>query len=306
MFLGIDILVFWFWFKTAPFIAAGEFQNYWSFLIPLAGLVLAASFFTLMAVFVENPLLIFGTAFLGSGIPYFFVQANTTIIILFLGSLFLSFSAVYRVRQEFNLSLGFNLSRIAKSGLPIYFTISSLIISVFYFVNIKEEKNISAILPKPALSFALKKLSGPLESLSGLPDLNPDATIDEVLFKLAEKQLTEQGINLSKFPRKDMLQVIASQRQEFAKNLGIELDGQEKVGDVFYRAVSQRIENLLGPYKEYLPVASAVAFFLAFKTLTFPLYYLAFICVYFLIKIMIAVKLLTKELKKIEVQKITL
>src|SRR3989344_6460192 len=153
-----NLVIFLFWFRAAPLVAAGEFQNYGSFIIPLASLILSASLFLLAAIFVENPRLIFGAAFISAGIPYFFVPANTTIIILFLASLGLAFSAVYRVRKEFNLSLGFSLSKLAKSGLPIYFTISSLIISVFYFVNIKEEKNISALLPKSAFNFTLKIL----------------------------------------------------------------------------------------------------------------------------------------------------
>ena len=307
----INVLTFWFWFKATPLIAAGEFQNYFSLITPLAGLVLAAALFLLTAIFVENPWLVFGLTMLGSGVPYLFIPANTTIIILFFASLALAFSAIYRTRKEFNLSLGFSLSKIARAGLPIYFTISSLIISVFYFTNIREEKNISALLPKSALNFTLKKLPGSIESLSGLPTgffelLNPEATVDEALLKLIEKRLKDQNIDVSKLSHQELLQAVSSQREEFTKILEIKLEGQEKVGDVFYDMISQRIEKLFGPYKKYLPAVSAFAFFLAFKTFTLPLYYLTYLFTFLLLKIMTLSKIVTKETKQIEVEKLTL
>jgi len=301
-----NVVVFWFWFRAAPLIAAGEFQNYSNFIIPAAGLIITASLFTLAALFIENKWLTVGYTFLGFGVPYLFIQANTTVVSLLIVTLALSAFAIYRLRREFNLSLGFSLSKTAKAGLPIYFSVASLIISIFYFTNIKEEKNISAILPKSTLNFAIKKLAGPLESLTGLPDLNPDATIDETLLKLLEKQIIVQGINMAKLPREELLRALSSQKEEFSKNFGIKLSGQEKIGDVLYKAISQKIEELLGPYKKYLPVASAIAFFLAFKTLTLPLYYLTILFTFCLIKIMIAGKILTKETKQIEVEKLRL
>lgn len=290
---------------------AGEFQNYLSFITPLVGLILSASLFMLAAIFVENPWLIFIPVMISFGAPYFLVQATTTIIVLFFVSLVLTFSAVYRVRKEFNLSLGFSLSKVAKSGLPIYFTITALIISVFFFSNIKEDKAISAILPKSALNFILKNLTGPIESLSNLPKgffelLDPESTVDEVLLKLIEKQLSDQKVDISKLSQKELLQGVFSEREEFSKILGIKLNGQEKIGDVFYSIVSQRIEKLAGPYKKYLPAVSAIAFFLAFRTLTIPLYYLTFVITFFLLNIMTASKIIKKEVRQIEVEKLIL
>lgn len=289
-------------------IAAGEFQNYGNFIIPLAGLIVAASFFALAALFIENKWLIHSSTILSVGTPYLFIQANTTVVALLAITLFFSAFAVYRIRKEFIFSLGFNLSKTTKAGLPIYFTVASLLISTFYFSNITEEKALSSILPKSAVGFALKNLSGPLGSLTGLnlPALNPEATVDEVLLKLVEEELKSQGVTISRLSRPELLAAIAVQREGFAKNFGIKLKGQEKLGDILYSTISQRIEELLGPYKKYLPVASAVAFFLAFKTFTIPFYYLTTLVVFLLIKIMVWSKILRSEKQQIEVERLTL
>lgn len=304
----LNIAVFWFWFRAAPLMAAGEFQNYGNFIIPLAGLVIAASLFALAALFIENKWLIHGSIVLGIGTPYLFVQANTAVIVLLVITLLFSAFAAYRIRKEFIFSLGFSLSKTTKAGLPIYFTVASLIISIFYFSNITEEKALSSILPKSAVGFALKNLSGPLGSLTGLnlPTLKPEATVDEILLKLVEEELKSQDVAVSRLPRPELTRAIAAQREGLAKNFGIKLKGQEKLGDVLYNTISQRTEELLGPYKKYLPVASAVAFFLAFKTLTLPLYYLTILVTFFLLKVLILSKIIRSEKQQIEVEKLTI
>ena len=303
---ALNIAVFWFWFKAAPLIAEGEFQNYSSFIVPAGGLILSASLFSLVTLFTQNKWLAYASAIIAIGAPYLLVKATALILGINLASVALIILAVHRIRKEYSLSLGFSLSKTTKTGLPIYFTTASLIISVFYFGNVTEEKALSSILPKPVLNLALKNLAGPLESLSGLPSLNPDVTVDEALLKLAEKQLQDQGVNISQFPRPELLRMLASQRNELAKNFGIKLGGREKLGDVLYNTISQRIEELLGPYKKYLPAASAIAFFLAFKTFTIPLYYLTTLVTFLLIKIMVRGRILKSEKQQIEVEKLTL
>lgn len=307
----LNIAVFWFWFKAAPLLAGGEFKNYGSFIVPVGGLILSASLFSLAALFAKNKWLAYSSAVIAIGAPYMLAKATALTIGIGLASITLIILAVHRIRKEYSLSLGFSLSKTTKVGLPIYFTIASLIVSVFYFGNITEEKALSSILPKSALNFTLKNLAGPLESLSNLPRgfiefLNPESTVDEALLKLVEKQSHDQGIDITKVPRQELLRALSSQRGEFAKVLGIKLDGQQKIGDVFYNVISRRIEELLGPYKKYLPVASAIAFFLAFKTFTIPLYYLTTLVTFLLIKIMVWSKILRSEKQQIEVERLTL
>lgn len=303
----LNIAVFWFWFRAAPLLTGGEFQNYRSFIIPVGGLILSASLFSLAALFIKNKWLAYSSAVIAIGAPYLMTRATGLVAGIGLASAALIVLAIHRIRKEYSLSLGFSLSKTTKTGLPIYFTIASLIISVFYFGNITEEKALSSILPKPAIGFALKNLSGPLGTLTGLdlPALNPEATIDETIIKLVEGQLKSQGLAASQLPRQEFLSAIAAQREGLAKNLGIKLKGQEKIGDVLYGVMGQRIEELLGPYKKYLPAASAIAFFLAFKTFTIPLYYLTTLTAFLLIKIMVRSKILRSEKQQIEVEKLS-
>lgn len=300
-----NLAVFWFWFKITPLIAGGEFQNYGSFIIPVGGLILAASFFLLSAIFVKNKWLVYGSILMGLGAPYLFIPAHSISILLFVASLALAVFAVYRVRGELNFSLNFSLFKTAKAGLPIYFTVASLIISVFYLTQIQNQEPISTLFPKPALNFALDKFSGPISSLTGLPAIKPEKRVDELLYDLLREQLKAQGVSEEKIPKKELEILLAGQRDQIAKQFGIRLNGQEKAVDAFYEIVTEKVKELLGPYQQYLPLVSALAFLLAFKTLTIPLYYVTIFLSFILIKLMLLIKILKSEKQQIEVERMT-
>lgn len=303
-----SLIAFWLWQKTAPLIAAGEFSEYINFVLPLVSLVISVSLFSLSATFIQNKRIIYPVGLTAVGVPYLFTPATNIVIGALVISLGLALFAIHHIHKEHSLSLGFSISKMTKTGLPIYFTVVSLIISIFYFGSITEEKAFSSILPKPVLNLVLKNLSGPLGSLTDLdlPALNPEATIDEVLLKLVEKQLQSQDVAMARLSHQGILSAVAAQREELAKNFGIKLKGQEKIGDVLYGTMSQRVEELLGTYKKYLPAASAIAFFLAFKTFTIPVYYLTTLVIFLLIKIMVWSKILRSEKQQIEVERLTL
>ena len=301
-----SIIVFWLWHNVTPKIIAGEFQNYTDFLWPVFGLIVAAVFFSLSALFIKNSRIIYGAGMVGISTPFLFVEATPTAVAILTFSLFLIVVAIRRIRQELHLSLGFSVQKILKAGIPLFFSISSLLIATYYLATVTEEKAISAILPKSVFDITLKVVAKPLEGISGLQLDNAEATIDEVLTKLVEDELKNQNILLPQVTKSELKRLVSQQREQLAKNFGINLTGNEKLGDVFYNSISLRAKSMLGPYKSYVPYASAIAFFLAFKTFTLPLYYFSMLITFVLIRILITLKILKVEKEQIEVERLTL
>ena len=92
----------------------------------------------------------------------------------------------------------------------------------------------------------------------------------------------------------------------FEKQSGIVVPDREQAAEVLYRATVKQFKELLGPYQDFLPYASAVIFFFAFKTFTIPLYYLALISGFLLIKLLIWSKIIKKETVEIKAERLTL
>lgn len=288
---------FWLWHKNISIILTGEFGDYINFTLPIVALIVAGSVFLLMGLLVKNIWIAYTAAIISVGAPYFLVEAAPLVLGTFALSVFLIVFALHGIRKEYALSIGFSVSKTAKAGLPIFFTVASLVSSLFYLSELSAEKALASFFPKSALNFTLKNISGSLESLTGISGVSPDATVDQVLVKLLRQKLGSKDIPVN---------VIAIQREEFAKKYGINIKGDEKISDVFYRAVTDYILRLSGPYREYLPFAAAAAFFLAFKTLTIPFYYATVFFTFLLIKIMLWSKILRSEKQQMEVEKLTL
>lgn len=293
----ITTVAFWLWHKNISIILTGEFGDYINFTLPLVALIAAGSVFLLMGLFAENIWIVYPAVIISVGAPYFLVEAVPVVLGTLALSLFLIAFAIHGIRKEYTFSIGFSVSKTAKAGLPIFFTVASLIISIFYLSELSTEKALAAFFPKSALNFTLKNISGSLESITGIPGVSPDATVDQILVKLLRQKFGSQDIPLS---------AVALQRGEFAQKYGINVKGDEKISDVFYRAVTDYISRLLGPYQRYLPFAAAAAFFFAFKTLTILLYYATVFFTFLLIKLMLWSKILRSEKQQMEVEKLML
>lgn len=301
-----SVTAFWSWFMAIPLLTTGEFGAYINFGVPVLGLLLSVSLFSLAALFTREPKIIYSAAVISVSAPYFFIKASAFNISALAVGAALAILAVHRIRKEYELSPGFSITKFLKSGLPLYLTVTSIVVSAFY-LNAVDEKNVfSTLLPKPALEFSLKTLSGPLGSSLGLPEIDPESTVDELLEKVVSEGLKTQGIPLAQLPKSELSKLIEAQRDELADKLGIKVKGNERIGDLLYETVTGKAEDLLGPYRSYLPYASGVAFFLAFKTLTIPLYYATLLITFLLIKIMVLTKILRSEQTQIQVARLTL
>ena len=302
-------IMFWLWDAHAiPALVGGDFQGYSNVIIPIAALVAGASCFGLGAIFIRDPWVAYGAALAGSAIPYLVSGITPTVFILLPIAAIITAFGVHKIRREFFLSVGFSVSKIAKSGMALYFTVAALTISFLYAGALSQKNALATILPKPAFDFTLHHLlnSEFARSAAGITQMRKDATADELLEMLAREQLKKQGIDPLRIPPAEVARLRAGLHEEIARQYGIAFQGNEKVQDIFYTAVAQRADELLGPYRAYLPLVSALAFFFALKALTLPISLMSLAVMFVLIKALRSVKILTRTTQHIEVERLTL
>ncbi|MBI2056141.1 MAG: hypothetical protein HYT37_02070 [Candidatus Sungbacteria bacterium] len=305
--VAASIAVFWLWSGRVAVVQGTDIRGYSALILPIAGICLSGAFFAFAMLFVRNVRIAYLSAGLSVGTPYLLLPASSVVFGTFVLSIFLILFSARRMRSEYALSNGFSISKIAREGLPLYFTVASLVISVFYLHQLNQQNGAEALIPRPALDYTLRWLTknpSLFESLD-VPAINPDMSIDEVLKNFLQKELEDAG-GVNKIPEQELSRLILEQRTVLSRQYGISLRGNEKVGDVLNHAVQSYMARLLGPYQEYLPFASAAAFFLAFKTLTLPLYYVTLLLSNILIKLAFYGKILKREKEKIEVERVML
>lgn len=304
-----SIIVFWLWSAYAiPAIGAGDFRGATRFIAPTAGLAFASALFALAAMFIRDPRIAYGSAAAGVGGPYFFTDASVPVLLLALASMIGIAFAAHKIRREFSLSVGFSVSKTAKSGLPLYFTVACAVISLFYANGLRRENSFASILPKPAFDFTLHYFlnSELAQSATGIPEVRRDITMDELLDMLARRQLEEREIPAPKISPADLARIRALEREEIGRRYGIAFRGDEKVEDVFYGAIAERADELLGPWRAYIPFISSLAFFFALKALTLPLYIVSLVILSLLIKALLFANILRRTVQSIEVERIAL
>lgn len=297
---------FWLWRSTTQVIAEEAFRSYGQFIASISSLVLALSLFGIAAVFVEDSLLIYGSAALSIAVPFFFVPFNIITLAVMGLCVLLAMFVVRRIRKDMSLSRGFSIATMFKSGVPLFLTVWGIVISLFYLNDVQKKDAIRAIFPRSAFDITIRALGGPLRSLTGSEKFPSEETVDEFLQGLIKKQLDEKDIQISQVPAKELHRLLLEQRNEIARSYGIKLTGSEKLGDVFYTTIIERMNDLLGPYRTYVPYASAVAFFLAFKTLSIFLYFIVMAVAFLLIKLMIIMGILTRRKEQIEIERLAL
>ncbi len=293
------------WRDNLDILQGADFSAYVSFLAPLGILLLAGVCFLVAAAFIQTPWIGYGMAIAGVGLPYVLTHTSlATLGALGAGAVGV-FYALYRMRKEYAFQHHFSISKIAFAGLGMYFTVAALIVSVYYVETIDREKAIFAILPRSLFDAALQPTSEWAESFLGVPELDPTASVDDTLITLLQEQMRSRGIADVSLPPEDLRRLLSVQRENLKRQLGITFTGKEKIKDVLYNSAIDRFEELLGPYRRYLPLAAGISFFLAFKAITYPLYYLAVFIAFLLIQLLRVGRIVKSETQTIEVERLT-
>lgn len=304
------ILVFLFWKRAVPFVAAGSFSDYGLFVAPMLVLVLSASLFAVAASFVRiRPILRAGVAGSFAAGVFLIPDAAGSWPARLSGvgaAALLALFAARRIHQEYLFSLDFSIAKILKAGLPIYFTAIALVVSVLYYGTVTDrEKAISSVIPRGAVELGIRALSGAVGDLDKIPGEDPVITVDEFLAGNLRRQMGEQGVPENAANTREVAELLAQQRNELARRYGIPIQGGERLSDVLHRTITARVQDLLGPYARFLPVLSAAAFFFAFKAFTFPLYFASLILTALLIKLLAALSIVKRTQETVAVERMS-
>lgn len=295
------------WYRLMPVIVAGEFQQYRVFVVPVSLLILAAALFSLAALLVRDTALMVCSMIATGFMPYAlsFPSGGIAWGVVVATALLLPFAASY-IRKEMESSVRYRVSKFIKQGLGIYFTATALVFSLFYLQRIDNGHIFSILFPQPLFDVTLRAFSGTIQEVTGLPKIQPEQTVNEVLAELVQSQLKSQGLSPEKIPQKEFNRLLAAERAEFAKTYHIALGGGEKIGTVFAHAVTSKIKDTVGSYNRYLPLVAAVAFFFAFKALSILFRVIAIALAVLLMKLLVLVKVVKKEKEQLEVERLVL
>ncbi|MCX7779119.1 MAG: hypothetical protein N2259_02670 [Patescibacteria group bacterium] len=292
------IFAFLFWQKLA-FVYLQRNLNLSSLLWLGAWFLFFLIFLLFFSLLVESKLLILVVYFLTLTIFFCFFSFHYALLIG-LAILFLIFILSRALMQkERNNHLKISIIQIFKKGLPLILTFFALffaLLSYFYPLIKIDQKGIS--LSPQILEWLLQPLTKNTGNL--LPFFEPEMTINETiamtiamqkpdLSKLSPEILKKfQGRKITEINPEELLKdpevvailknqakkidplTVIQQRNELAKNLGLELKGNEKIAEIINQIASKKLNNLLGPYLKYLPIIFALLTFFLLKIIFVP------------------------------------
>lgn len=281
-------------------IFAGTYSDFWLFVLPLSALFLFAILFSLLALLSQNTFagfLAVLASFVGS---FFFVKASSAVLLGLLLSVTASLWAFRAVQLELKSGSIFRLSKILRSGLPLFFTAVSLLISVFYFASLTETDT-TAVLPRAIFDLSLPYTEGALQGL--LPGFKSTLSIEELILKTVESQLANEGVDISSLPREQIEKLLKSQRSALERTLGMPLAEDGNVADLLYDLTNRRVQDLLGSYKSYVPYISAIGLFFTIKVLSIPLYLISLGFVWVLLQLLLAIGVIRWETVNVSIER---
>ena len=285
--------------------------------LPVAALLLAALLFACSAAFIRTRPLRILTSFLAVAIGYLLVPPEPTVFIaLGLAAAGGMYAAGQIVREE-QEAVSFSIRKIFRSGLPMFFTVTALMLAVFYFSSFTARPG-EYLIPRTmfdAVVQLMRRFSGaaafPVSSsgspiaplLSGIITIttNPNITINELILDQAGAQPGFAALSASQ--REELLR---QGRAVLAEQFGITLTGNEKMGDILYQSTNTQLERFVGPYRDYLPFIAALGFFIAVKAVTLPVYWATLLLIFAVVKLLTSAGVLKKTTTTMQVERLEL
>ena len=231
---------------------------------------------------------LFMGAILFSLLPFFFFFGTTTItgtagFIFILGAA----HALTRVQQERRDRLTFKVSILLHQGLPLFLTMFAFILATAYFTETKSapaEIALGDIIPRKTFTRILSTTQ-PYIGESILPGFDQNITVDEYI----TQNFTNSGINVSLLTPNEHDRLLRNAREQLVSRVGIApekmtLSGKETLGDTLYIIVTEKSSALFEPYRQFIPLALVIGFFLFLRTIALPFGWIVSFLVWLIIK----------------------
>ncbi len=295
----LSFLAGYFWQGVGSFMTATTVEV--SAILELVTLFLLGVTFSLFATLATDRRLLYITALIVSVSFFIFypfkAEYLTGMLIVFLCFVW----GYYRTRNEMRSQVRLVWRLMLRGGLRRLYVGVAFAFAMLYFFVIAPSKGIDeVVIPKPFFKGTLTIMQAPLQGL--IPGFRADAPVDDVIYDfVAEKLKEEQGIDVSKYPRSQVMQFVREQRIALSQQLGVSLTGKETTGDLLYNFASDKVNEYSAPYKRYVPALLSIGYFI---TLQFFFYILSFvISLVFPLFVSILAKVGFLERKRIMVEK---
>ncbi len=277
------------------------FANATFYSLPVIALVAAAIFFSLSAIFIRSARIRSLAAVLSLAPGFLLIPYSATLLAPVALTSLGAWYATREIAQE-TASGSFHSRKILRGGLPLFLTSFALMVTVFYFSSVSSAGG-SIFLPKALFDAVIPLLEKPLQGI--LPGFRSEASVDELLLAFASRQLGGE-LDPSGLPKEERDELLSQSRETLSQQFGITLTGNEKAGDLLYRLTNAQVAKFLGPWRQYMPFLAAAGFFIAIKTFTLPVYWLALILMAGVVKLLLAIGVIKAETETVQVTKLTL
>ena len=259
-------VLFWYTYKaTASNFSFLSFQFSW-ILILLSAFLVSVSIGLLLITEKWYFVTIFALALL----PVLFIFGITpSYIVLYILSIGTSFLGFSRTKDEEENRVDSKVWRPLRSGLPIILTSISLILASSYYLTLTADTvlNGSNLIPRGFYNLIINSSSGPRAIQTVFPGFDPNLTTDQYIRMIFER---DTGTKFSSLPNSEQTAILAQSRNQIYQQYGVKISGDERLGDVFYKAMVNRSDVLIQPYKQFLPFAFAIALFIFLRTTASP------------------------------------
>lgn len=178
--------------------------------------------------------------------------------------------AGHQALKEKEASFRIHLSRILSLALLWFFTGLAFVVASFYYFYQAKLPLESFKVPPNLTNFTISFLDDFLGSGKLGRTITLDISIDDYLKKslLSEGGISKEHLN---DPRISALinSEISKSRDELNREYNLHLTGQEKISQVLASFITAKINEILGPYRKYIPLALAFGLFIALRAIAF-------------------------------------
>ena len=283
-------------------IVSGEFRSAAFYSLPVVALFVFAVLFGLAAAFIASRPLRIGTGMLSLAAGYLLAPPGAAALAAGAASVAGGWYAVGAIASEEANATTFAVRKIFRSGLPVFFTAVALLFAAIYHGTLSARPD-QSIVPRTFFDAVIPFIEPALSGI--LPGFHVDASVDDFLLAFAASRVGGE-VDLAELGPAERNALLREGREALTRDLGIELTGEERSGDLLYRLTNAQIEKLLGPFRSYLPLIAAAGFFLAVKALTWPLYWATLLLLFGVIQLLQAAGVITRETRMIQVERLRL
>ena len=212
-----------------------------------------------------------------------------------------------------------------------------MICIVYYFAPAIQAQAEEVQIPKQIFDAAMAPAEGMISGF--IPGFKKGMTVDEFTFlttlSALEKQeefelpaearefLKEEGVDVTskeeifqairedpKVKEKFMEMFKEQQEKEetpgMFEGLGIEVSGDESFLDVIYKAANQKLNDIVGPYRKYIPLVAAISLFFILRILMIPFDWAVMLFAWLLFALLKATKVVRIERVQKDVETIAM